>query len=254
MSQPLSYDVLGSGPGLVLLHGIGASGLTNWHPVTDQLAAEYTLVLPNLPGSGRSPLPGGPLDADAVADHVVATAVEAGLQRFALAGISLGAAVAVKAAARYPDLVSRLVTVAGYATPRPALRLSLELWAAMHARQDTDAGKLLAMLSFSDEHLAELPGEYLPHIVQFVTANIAPGTAAQLDLALRIDVRTDMAKVQAPALILAPAADRFVDPAHSRELAAAIPGARLLGVAGGHLAIFEDYREILTALQEFLTS
>jgi hypothetical protein len=34
-----------------------------------------------------------------------------------------------------------------------------------------------------------------------------------------------MAKVQAPALILAPAADRFVDPVHSRELAAGIPGA-----------------------------
>ena len=61
-----------------------------------------------------------------------------------------------------------------------------------------------------------------------------------------------MAKVQAPALILAPAADRFVDPAHSRELAACIPGAQLLDVAGGHLAIFEDYRQILAALQEFL--
>jgi hypothetical protein len=49
-------------------------------------------------------------------------------------------------------------------------------------------------------------------------------SSAQLDLALRKDVRADMAKVQAPALILAPA-DRFVDPAHSRELAAGIPGA-----------------------------
>lgn len=88
--------------------------------------------------------------------------------------------------------------------------------------------------------------------MQFVTANIAPGTAAQLDLALRMDVRADMAKVQAPALLLAPAADRFVDPAHSRELAAGTPGARMLDVAGGHLAIFEDYREILAALQEFL--
>ena len=196
MSQPLSYDVLGSGPGLILLHGIGTSGLANWHPVADQLAAEHTLVLPNLPGSGRSPLPGGPLDADTVADQVMATAVEAGPQRFALAGTSLRAAVAVKAAARYPDLVSRLVTVAGYATPRPA------------------------MLSFSDEHLAELPDECLPHIVRFATANVAPGTAAQPDLALRMDVRADMAKVQAPALILAPpptGSSTRPTPANSRQ-------------------------------------
>jgi hypothetical protein len=78
----------------------------------------------------------------------------------------------------------------------------------MHARQDTDAGKLLAMLSFSGEHLAELPDDYLPHVVRFPTANIAPG----------------------------------------------IPGARFLNVAGGDLAIFEDYREILGALQAFLAS
>jgi hypothetical protein len=49
-------------------------------------------------------------------------------------------------------------------------------------------------------------------------------SSAQLDLALRKDVPADVAKVQAPALILAPA-DRFVDPARSRELAAGIPGA-----------------------------
>jgi pimeloyl-ACP methyl ester carboxylesterase len=50
-------------------------------------------------------------------------------------------------------------------------------------------------------------------------------SSAQLDLALRMDVRGRHGKVQAPALILAPAADRFVDPARSRELAACIPGA-----------------------------
>ncbi|MGH3169568.1 MAG: alpha/beta fold hydrolase, partial [Trebonia sp.] len=78
------------------------------------------------------------------------------------------------------------------------------------------------------------------------------GTAAQIDFTLRIDVRADLAKIQAPTLILAPADDRFVPPVHSHELAEGIPGARLVTVSGGHAAIHEDHRQILMSLQEFL--
>jgi hypothetical protein len=61
-----------------------------------------------------------------------------------------------------------------------------------------------------------------------------------------------MAKVQAPALILAPAADRFVDPAPLSRTRGIHLRRRLLDVAGGYLAIFEDYRQIPALLQEFL--
>lgn len=252
MSQSLSYDVFGSGPGLVMVHGTGTSGLQSWQPVVGQLAAEYTVLLPNLPGSGQSPLPGGPLDLDTITDQILATAQEAGLERFALAGASLGVPVAIKVAARHPERVSRLITVCGYAWPRPTLRLSLELWAAMQARQDKDTGKLLAMLSYSEEYLSRLPGEQLQQVIQSMGANSGPGTAAQIGFTLRIDVRADLAKVQAPTLILAPGGDRFVPPIHSRELAEGIPGARIAEIDGGHAAIYEDHRQILSALQEFL--
>lgn len=251
MTQVLSYEIRGAGPGLVLIHGTSSSGLEGWLPIVDQLAAEHTVVLPNLPGSGDSPLPGGRLDIDMVADQIVTTARAAGLERFGLAGMSLGAPVAIKAAARHPDSVSSLATVAGYARPRAALRLSLELWEGMRHRGDSDLGKLLIMLSSSEEYLNGLSEEALQQYMQFAVSQAAPGTAAQIDLALHVDVLADLDKIQAPTLIVAPRADRFVFPDHSRELAVGIRSARLAEIDGGHAAIYEYPQQILDAFREF---
>lgn len=252
MSDFLSYEVLGWGPGVVMIHGTGSSGLANWRPVAGSLAADHTVVLPDLPGSGNSELPPAPLDLDTIADQIVATAKEVGLDRFAVVGTSLGAAIAIRLATRHSAQVTALATVAGYARPRPALRLGLELWAAMHARQDPDTGKLLTALSVSDGALAELSEADLQRQVQFATALSAPGTAAQLDLTLRVDVREDLAEIAVPTLVVVPKDDRFVSPAHSRELAAGIRGAWLAEVDGGHAAVYETYEQVVQFLRDFL--
>ncbi|MGC5311820.1 alpha/beta fold hydrolase [Micromonospora zamorensis] len=248
----LSYDVRGTGPGLVLIHGTSSTGLGSWGTVLDDLAARYTVVLPNLPGSGDSPFPDGPLDVDTVADQIVAAAQDAGLETFALAGASLGAPVAIKVAARHAERVSRLATIVGFARPRPSLRLSLELWAGMVDRQDENLGKLIVMLSFSDEFLAALSEEQLQQVTAMMAADPAPGTAAQIDFGLRMDVRADLAKIQIPTLVVSAAGDRFVPPAHSQEVADGIPHARLVEVTGGHASIFEDPKQTLSALLTFL--
>ncbi len=254
MGEPLSCGVLGYGPGLVLIHGTSSSGLANWAPVAQALAADYTVLVPDLPGSGKSALPPAPLDLDTIADQVVAAAKKSGFERFAVAGFSLGAAVAIRLATRHAAHVTALATVAGYAWPRPSLRLSLELWAAMYARQDPDTGKLLTTLSVSEETLAGLAEEDLRRQVQFATDRSAPGTMAQIDLTLRADVRPDLPMIAAPTLVVAPRDDLFVSPAHSRELAVGIPGARLAEVDGGHAALYESYEQVVRALREFLAA
>jgi hypothetical protein len=143
VTDALDYEIRGAGPGLVLIHGTGSTGMGSWGTVVGALIAEHTVLLLNLPGSGGSPLPDGALQIEVIADQVVATAQKAGLESFAVAGASLGAAVAIKVAARHPERVLALATVAGYARLRPTLRLNLELWAAMQARGDADLGKLL---------------------------------------------------------------------------------------------------------------
>ncbi len=158
---------------------------------------------------------------------------------------------AVKVAARHPGRVRGLLTLAGFARPRTALWLNLEMWASLHARRDERLTTLLTSLSFSEEYLARLT----PQRVRQLTARFAgsaPGIAQQIAFALGIDVRGDLPSVAAPALVVASPGDRMVAPEHSLELADAIPGARLTAVAGGHAAAIEEPGRTLEILTGFL--
>ncbi|MGV9915401.1 alpha/beta fold hydrolase [Streptomyces tendae] len=247
----LAYDVRGRGPGLVLVHGIGSTATETWGPLADRLATECTVVLPDLPGSGHSPLPDHPLTVTEVADHVVATAWEAGLDDFVVAGSSLGAAVAVSAAARRPDRVRGLLTLCGFARPRAALWLQLEIWAARIARGDPTLDSYLAPLSFSEKYLTALtPSEGARRAVRFAAS--APGTREQIDLALSVDVCADLPAITMPALVVAAVADRLVEPEHSLELAEGLADARLAAIGTGHAAAVEDPGRVLEILTGFL--
>lgn len=252
MAEPLSYDIRGNGPGLVLLHANSSTGAGSWGTVLDELAARYTVVLPNFPGSGGTPLPDGPIDPDTVADQVVDTAEKAGLDRFVLGGASLGGPVAIRVAARHPERVTRLVTYNGYAKPHPTLRLELELWASMLARGDSDVGKLLVSFTFSDAFLTAMTDEQVNALAAGMAAHAAPGTAAQVDLALRLDVRDDLGRIRVPTLVISATEDAHIPPSQSREIADGIAGARLVTVTGGHGSIIEDPKQTLSALLGFL--
>lgn len=101
----------GNGPDLVLLHGWGIhSGI--WELVTEQLAQNYTLHLIDLPGFGRSPLPGGDYSLDMLTEQVLKVAPESAHYL----GWSMGGLVATNIAVQHPERVSSLITVSS--TPR----------------------------------------------------------------------------------------------------------------------------------------
>ncbi|MFD0856658.1 alpha/beta fold hydrolase, partial [Actinomadura adrarensis] len=86
----------GNGPGLLLAHGAGGGIDANFGPILDELTSRNTVVGPDYPGTGRTPSRGGALSLDGLADALVATAVEEGVESFAIAGYSLGTPVAVR--------------------------------------------------------------------------------------------------------------------------------------------------------------
>lgn len=102
-----SYTRFGEGPPLLLLHGFGASGRI-WRGVMAALGDVRTCYAIDIPGFGRSaPRPESPTLA-ALADEALAFADALSLERFDLAGHSLGAAVAATVAGRHPGRVGRL--------------------------------------------------------------------------------------------------------------------------------------------------
>lgn len=101
----------GEGPALVLGHG-GQGAWSHWIRNIDALAARYRVIVPDLPGHGDSAMPVAE-SHDAISE-VLAFGMRALLEsgeKALFAGFSFGGAVFTHFAARYPDIVQRVVIV-----------------------------------------------------------------------------------------------------------------------------------------------
>jgi haloacetate dehalogenase len=104
----LNVAVGGSGPPIVLLHGFPQTHLM-WRHVAPALAADHTVICPDLRGYGESGKPADGYSKRAMAADIVAVAGRLGHRRFALAGHDRGALVAFRAGLGHPDAVSHLL-------------------------------------------------------------------------------------------------------------------------------------------------
>lgn len=100
----------GAGPPLLLLHGLGSSG-DDWAFQIGPLAQRFELLVPDLPGCGRSL---ASVAADSIEGHARAVwdlLRGIGAHEVAIAGFSMGGAVALEMALQQPARVSRLATI-----------------------------------------------------------------------------------------------------------------------------------------------
>jgi pimeloyl-ACP methyl ester carboxylesterase len=257
----IRYVRAGSGPTVVLLHGL-ASSLYTWKDVVPGLARSHDVIALDFPGFGGSEQPSD-LDADELPGIVVGLLDRLGLARTALVGNSLGGAVAVSAAATHGERVSALVLLdsAGFnfaESDRPwILRLvgspvgkALKYLPAR--RRLVRAG--LAQV-FHDPALIteERVNEYLAPLMRpgamtaMRTLLLARGSQAAR-------FREQLSAVRAPTLVIWGREDRWIPVAHADLFAAAIPGARMVVIDGcGHVPQEERPRDVLRLLEEFLS-
>ncbi|WP_278263508.1 alpha/beta hydrolase [Nocardia sp. AG03] len=244
---PLQTTVHGSGPGIVLAHGAGGGIEANFGPVIPALARTHTVVGSDYPADDT------PLTLDALADALVAAAVEAGVHTFTLVGFSLGTAVAVRAAARHPERVTGLILTAGFAAPDNRARLILRGWQDLIDRADhADFARLIMATGFSARHLNALPAELVDTLVDEIGAAIPGGTRQQADLVARVDTTADLPGITVPTLVVATTADLLIDPANSRALAAGIPDAEYTEIDAGHVVMLEQPDAWQKLLTDFL--
>lgn len=123
----LHTAVGGSGPPVVLLHGFPQTHLM-WRHVAADLAADHTVICPDLRGYGASDKPaetdGTVYAKRTMAADIVALAGELGHERFALAGHDRGALVAFRAALDHSATVTHLACLDVLPT--------LDMWEVMH--------------------------------------------------------------------------------------------------------------------------
>ncbi|MEU8119101.1 alpha/beta hydrolase [Spirillospora sp. NPDC049024] len=119
----LNAAVGGSGSPIVLLHGFPQTHLM-WRHVARDLAADHTVIVPDLRGYGESDKPSDGYSKRTMAADIVALARALGHDRFALAGHDRGALVAFRAGLDHPDTITHLACLDVLPT--------LDMWDVMH--------------------------------------------------------------------------------------------------------------------------
>src|SRR5205823_3335682 len=104
----IRYFVAGDGPPLLLVHGLGGSA-TNWCELAPLLAARRRVLVPDLPGHGRSAALPAVSGLEPFADRLALVAEREQMLPAAVVGHSLGGLVALRLAIRRPREVAALV-------------------------------------------------------------------------------------------------------------------------------------------------
>jgi pimeloyl-ACP methyl ester carboxylesterase len=106
----IAYRQAGSGPALVLIHGITSSSAT-WERVMPYLARHFTVIAPDLVGHGESDKPRGDYSLGAHASSIRDLLLVLGHERASIVGHSLGGGIAMQFAYQFPERCERLALV-----------------------------------------------------------------------------------------------------------------------------------------------
>ncbi|MFI1487860.1 alpha/beta fold hydrolase [Streptomyces sp. NPDC020747] len=104
----LHYRTAGSGPALVLLHGVPKTGY-HWRHLVPKLTDQYTVVVPDLRGLGDSSRPADGYDSATMSDDIAALMAQLGHASYSMMGEDWGAVIGYQLAARHRDHVNALV-------------------------------------------------------------------------------------------------------------------------------------------------
>jgi pimeloyl-ACP methyl ester carboxylesterase len=261
----LAYACTGQGPPLVK----AANWLNHleldwtgpvWGRMFRELSDRYLLVRYDERGNGLSDRDVADISFDAFVRDLETVVDTLGLDRFPLLGISQGGAVSIAYAARHPERVSHLVLLGAYsagwrhrAPPEEAEKREAVItlvrtgWA-----EDNPVYRQI----FSQTFMPSATMEELAWFNEFQRQTASAANAARfLEVFANIDVRDQLAAVQAPTLVLHARDDRRVPVTEGQYLAAHIPSAQLVVLeSDSHIPLSREpaTQQIIAAISDFV--
>ncbi|GAA0653393.1 alpha/beta hydrolase [Streptomyces malaysiensis subsp. malaysiensis] len=205
----LNAAVAGSGSPLVLLHGFPQTHLM-WRHVAADLAADHTVICPDLRGYGASDKPAADADPAAYAKRtmaadIVALARALGHDRFALAGHDRGALVAFRAGLDHPAAITHLACLDVLPT--------LDMWDVLHGTTGAVGFHLYLMAQppgLPERMISACPDDFFGHFLDLWTGD---------PRAIPADVRAaylDACRAAVPSIVADYRASAGVDVDHDR--------------------------------------
>jgi pimeloyl-ACP methyl ester carboxylesterase len=250
-SAAVAYDVTGTGPGLVLVHGTSATR-EQWLSLTDAVADRFTVVAPDYSGSGGTTDHGGPVTLADLATEVLAAADDAGLTTFHLVGHSLGAVISAYLAATHPERVCSLALHAAWAYTDTRMDAEFRFWVEL-LRQGPDIfARLLPLMAFGPRYWETTSASDNEELVRQLRDVVTAGADRQTEVNRTVDLRPLLGQITAPTLVLASVHDRLIDASQQQLLLSGIANSRYAEIDAGHGAPAEDPAGFLTRITDFL--
>ena len=265
----MAYRQAGSGPVVVLIHGITSDSAT-WERVMPYLARRFTVIAPDLVGHGESAKPRGDYSLGAHASGLRDLLLTLGHDRATFVGHSLGGGIAMQLSYQFPELCERLVLVDSGGLGR---EVSLLLRAAalpgseyvlplLAATRLLDAGRLAAGLL---GRVGLRVGTDIEEMARGHATLSDPATRAAFVHTLRSVVEPGGQRVDAsnrlylakhiPLLLIWGEHDTLIPVAHGRATHGQLPDSRLEVFPGsGHFPQLDEPERFIDALADFIDS
>lgn len=264
----LAYSRMGQGPPIVktgnwMTHLEFDFGSPIWRHLYRELSRDHTFLRYDARGNGLSDRELPDVSFEKFVDDLETVVDAAGIERFALLGISQGCAVSVGYAVRHPERVSHLVLLGGYAVGwKKRARTEAE-------KEAGDAMLTLMRLGWGQENPAFrqmftsqfIPGgskEQSDWFNELQRVSASPADAVRNMLANgETDVSSLLSQVKVPTLVMHSRHDARVPFESGRRLAAGIPGARFVPLESQNHLILESepaFGLFLEELRSFLAT
>jgi pimeloyl-ACP methyl ester carboxylesterase len=264
--RSLSYLQAGSGPVLLLIHGV-AGTLENWRTVIGPLSQHFTVVASDLPGHGKSAPAAGDYSLGAMAAGLRDLLLILGHERATIVGHSLGGGIAMQFSYQFPEMTERLVLVSSGG-------LGTEVSALLRAATLPGSGPFIAGTATLGAAIGRPVGRLMSVIGRRPSADLAEvarGYGSLLDrdrraaflATLRGVVGSEGQRVHAtdrlylaeglPVLIIWGARDPIIPVQHADSAHEAMPGSRLEIFDGvGHVPQIEAPDRFVAVLERFM--
>ena len=252
-----NYDQQGSGEPLILIPYLAADNACYAFQVAEY-AKHFTCISLDLRGTGESDKPEGIYSTELFADDVAAFLQALGIQKAHVSGLSLGAAVGMWLAAKYPDKVQSLSVHSGWPKTDFFLRSVVESWQVMAKAVGNVAEMVIQGIfpwCFTPELYATRP-DYIQSLAGFVRSRpVQPVTAfiQHSNAVIAHDVEAQLGGIKAPTQITFGRHDMLTSTRFADRMTSKTRSSELVIFEGcAHAPLYEKVEEFNQKTLEFL--
>jgi len=251
----LAYREIGSGHPLLMINGF-ASTMDTWNPsMLATLAAHFQVIIFDNRGTGYSSTSGEPFSITLFADDTRALVEALRISQAHVLGHSMGASIAQELVLAKPELVERLILVAGTVGGDKAVRMRQETWERLADKSGSPAdlaNRMFCLLFPGDWLATHDPWQYCPEIHETTSVECAgrqaeaftgwPGSYDRLP------------GIRCAVLVITGTEDVIIPAKNAVLLAGRIPGARCVQIPGaGHGLQYQCPEDLGREIISFLT-